>query len=164
MCLHNNDNMRNFFMSSKNIHPTKMDKKNYMMMVAGVLMEESVMPLVAVKGIEGYVRLAFNPRLKHMRENLCVIRPIALGRGVKIEFEMSPNASMTGLVPKDRVVQIMFDDDTNGLPYDRLFIKTALNKKKKAYEQVNQKNNMAGLVSLALYREKLLVLRHDDEQ
>ena len=124
------------------------------MMVAGVLMES--MPLVAVKGL-GYIRLAFERRLPHMRENLCVIRPIALGRGVKIEFEMCPNASMTGLVPKDRVVEIMFDDDKR-LAYDRLYIiKTAANKKRKEYKQVNQKNNMAGLVSLALYHEKLVL-------
>ena len=159
MCPYNkNNSMRNLKEEEEVLEASYMSSTitdNNMMMVAGVLMEESVMPLVAVKGL-GYIRLAFERRLPHMRENLCVIRPIALGRGVKIEFEMSPNASMTGLVPKDCVVQIMFDDKL--LAYYQLYIiKTAANKKRKEYKQVNQKNNMAGLVSLALYQEKLVL-------
>jgi hypothetical protein len=89
-----------------------------------------------------------------MMANLCVIRPIDLGRGVEIVFEMSPNASMTGLCTKERIVQIFFDDKT--LSFDRLYIKTAADKKRKTYKQTNQKNNMAGLVSLALYQEHLV--------
>jgi hypothetical protein len=123
------------------------------MMVAQVLIESMDLSLKAVKGL-GYIRLAFEPRVPHMMANLCVIRPIDLGRGVEIVFEMSPNASMTGLCTKEHIVQIFFDDKT--LSFDQLYIKTAADKKRKTYKQTNQKNNMAGLVSLALYQEHLV--------
>ena len=118
------------------------------MIVANVLMQEGSQPLTAVQG-PNYIRLAFSYRSAGTPDSLCFIRPIK--DGVCVEFKMTPNAKRTALVPKERTIEIIFVEGE----HDSLYVVNG--KRKTAYKQTNQKN-MAGLVSLALYKQKLLIL------
>ena len=118
------------------------------MIVANVLMQEGNQALTLVT-CPRYIRLEFSYRLAGAPDSLCYIWPIK--DGVRVEFKMTPNAKRTALVPKERTIEIIFVDDV----HDSLYVVNG--KRKTAYKQTNQKN-MAGLVSLALYKQKLLIL------
>jgi len=123
-----------------------------MTIVAGVIMNGDKTTLAAVKG-QGYIRLAFSRRLSAKSpENLCFIREIE--DGVRVEFKMTPNASMTALMSKQRTVDIVFGKANSGT----LCINEG---KRTTVHSLDDPKAMSDLVSLALYRHKLVMVRKD---
>jgi len=135
--------------SDKDFKAQSKMSNNMSMLVANVLIKDGDQSLTAVKGPD-YIRLAFAYRLQGEPDSLCFIRPIK--DGVRVEFKMTPNSKRTALVRKERTIEIIFVEDAN---HDSLYIVNG--KRKTPYTQKNQKN-MKGLVSLALYKQKLMML------
>ena len=95
-----------------------------------------------------YVRMAFQ-NSQEGPKNLCFIRPTTTDNIVKVDFKVIP-ARKTLLMAFECSITIIFDTTAN---HDSLVIVNGTSRK--TYKQTNQRD-MAGLVSLALYREKLI--------
>ena len=123
-----------------------------MTIVAGVIMNGEKTNLQAVEG-PTYIRLAFKTRLSAKSpENLCFIRPIE--SGVKVEFKMTPIDDMTALVNKERTIEIVMGKSDSCM----LSVKEG---RRTTVHSLDDPKAMSDLVSLALYRHNLVMVRKE---
>ena len=130
----------------------KQSPSPWVLVVIQALMSGNGDALVPVQGSD-YVRMAFQNSQREGPKNLCFIRPTTTDNIVKVDFKVIPARKTLHLMAFERSITIIFDTTANH--HDSLVIVNGTSRK--TYKQTNnQQRDMAGLVSLALYREKLI--------